>query len=140
MRQRSRSVSLFVLLLGLVPSTLFSQSFQASVSGIVTDPTGAVVPNVKVTVTDTERGVSFSTIGNQDGVYSINNLTPSTYTHYCGSVGISDAPADLLSSDGKAGSRSEHHDAAGCHEPDRRGAGRGSDGGPVECDSGRSCQ
>ena len=80
MRQKSRSVSMFVLLLGLVPATLFSQSFQASVSGIVTDPTGAVVPNVKVTVTDTERGVSFTTIGNQDGVYSINNLTPSTYT------------------------------------------------------------
>ena len=80
MRQRSRSVSLFVLLLGLVPSTLFCQSFQASVSGIVTDPTGAVVPNVKVTVTDTERGVSFSTIANQDGVYVINNLIPSTYT------------------------------------------------------------
>jgi len=50
------------------------------VSGIVTDPTGAVVPSVKVTVTDTSRGVSFTTMGNQDGVYSINNLTPSTYT------------------------------------------------------------
>src|SRR5262249_40590223 len=41
---------------------------------------GAVVPNVKVTVTDTERGVSLSTIANQDGVYVINNLIPSTYT------------------------------------------------------------
>jgi hypothetical protein len=59
---------------------VFGQSFQASVSGIVTDPTGAVVPNVKITAADTERGASFSTIANQDGVYVINNLIPSTYT------------------------------------------------------------
>ena len=73
-------LSCLLSLLALLPATVFCQSFQASVSGIVTDPTGAVVPNVKVSVTDTARGVSFSTTGNQDGVYSINNLTPSTYT------------------------------------------------------------
>ena len=63
----------------LLPATVFGQSFQASVSGIVTDPTGAVVPKVKISVTDSERGVTFSTVANQDGVYLINNLTPSTY-------------------------------------------------------------
>ena len=139
MRQKSRSVSVCSAV-GFASLTVFCQSFQASVSGIVTDPTGAVVPNVKVTVTDTARGVSFSTMGNQDGVYSINNLTPSTYTHHSGSVGISDVPADLISSHGQAGSRREHHAAAGCHESDGRGAGRGSDGGPIECDSGRRRQ
>ena len=41
------------------------QSFLASVSGIVNDPTGAVAPNVKITVTDTERGVPFTTPANQ---------------------------------------------------------------------------
>src|SRR4051794_33727206 len=66
-------------LIALIPAIVFCQSFQATVSGIVTDPTGAVVPNVKVTMTDSERGVSVSTITNQDGVYVINNLTPSTY-------------------------------------------------------------
>ena len=66
-------------LIALVPAIVFGQSFQAAVSGIVTDPTGAVVPNVKITMTDTERGVSVSTITNQDGVYVINNLIPSTY-------------------------------------------------------------
>src|SRR5215471_3067072 len=67
-------------LMVLLPAIVPGQSFQAAVSGIVTDPTGAVVPKVKITVTDTERGVSFSTITNQDGVYLIKNLTPSTYT------------------------------------------------------------
>ncbi|MFN7920080.1 MAG: carboxypeptidase-like regulatory domain-containing protein [Bryobacteraceae bacterium] len=48
-------------------------------SGIVSDSTGAVVPKVKVTVTDSARGVSFTATTNQDGVWLINNLTPSTY-------------------------------------------------------------
>src|SRR4051812_26735865 len=80
MRHNSRLSLLLILVFTLLPWTVFGQSFQASVSGIITDPTGSVVPNVKVTVTDTARGVSFSTTGNQDGVYSINNLTPSAYT------------------------------------------------------------
>src|SRR3954452_1939131 len=80
MSRTSRSGFLVLSLFALLPATLFCQSFQASVSGIVTDQSGAVVPSVKVTVTDTSRGVSFTTMGNQDGVYSINNLTPSTYT------------------------------------------------------------
>ena len=56
-----------------------AQTFQASVSGIVSDVTGAVLPRVKVTVTDTARGVSFAVLTNEDGVYLVNNLTPSTY-------------------------------------------------------------
>ena len=62
-----------------VPAFLPGQTFQSSVSGIVSDPTGAVVPQVKVTVTDTARGVAFKATSNQDGVYLINNLIPSTY-------------------------------------------------------------
>ncbi|MEP6540541.1 MAG: carboxypeptidase-like regulatory domain-containing protein, partial [Bryobacteraceae bacterium] len=38
-----------------------------------------MAPNVKVTATDIARGVSFTATSNQDGVYLINNLIPSTY-------------------------------------------------------------
>ncbi len=58
MSRNSRSGFLVVSLFALLPATLFSQSFQASVSGIVTDQSGAVVPSVKVTVTDS-RARSF---------------------------------------------------------------------------------
>ncbi len=71
---------LFVVSLALVvPVGAEAQSFLASVSGIVNDPTGAVAPNAKVTATDIARGVAFTTTTNQDGVYFINNLIPSTY-------------------------------------------------------------
>ncbi|MGH9662862.1 MAG: carboxypeptidase regulatory-like domain-containing protein, partial [Bryobacteraceae bacterium] len=52
---------------------------MASISGIVSDPTGAVAPNVKITVIDIARGVPFTATTNQDGIYRINNLIPSTY-------------------------------------------------------------
>jgi len=66
-------------LLFLVSLPARAQTFNASVSGIVSDPTGAVAPNVKVTVTDKARGVQFTATTNQEGVYLINNLIPSTY-------------------------------------------------------------
>ena len=80
MKQHSKVVYLLLWMMILCAATVLGQSFQAAISGIVTDPSGAVAPNVKITVTDTERGVSFSTTANQDGVYVINNLTPGKYT------------------------------------------------------------
>ena len=52
-----------------MPQSGRPQTFLASVSGIVNDPTGAVVPNVKITVTDIARGVPVNANTNQDGVY-----------------------------------------------------------------------
>lgn len=74
---RITSIVLGFMLLAQVDAR--AQSFMASVSGIVNDPTGAVAPNVKITATDIARGVSFTATSNQDGVYVINNLIPSTY-------------------------------------------------------------
>jgi hypothetical protein len=71
------SISLISLL--IAPIGVRAQSFLASVSGIVSDPTGAVAPGVKVTATDLERNVPFTTTTNPDGVYIINNLIPSNY-------------------------------------------------------------
>ena len=75
----AKRTAIVLSLMLLVSMNMPAQTFQASVSGIVSDPTGAVAPKVKVTVTDTERGVAFTALTNQDGVYLINNLIPSTY-------------------------------------------------------------
>lgn len=60
-------------------SGAWAQSFMASVTGIVSDPSGSVVPSVKVTAIDIARGVRFTATTNQNGVYIINSLIPSTY-------------------------------------------------------------
>jgi hypothetical protein len=81
-RLRGFSRQFALLTAGLLLSgapCLLAQSFLASVSGIVSDPSGSVVPNAKVTATDVARGVPFTTTSNSDGVYFIKDLIPSTY-------------------------------------------------------------
>src|SRR5213595_1836199 len=51
-----------------------------SIYGTVTDPSGAAVPNAKVTITDQEKGTRFDTTTNVDGNYTKDRLIPSLYT------------------------------------------------------------
>lgn len=57
----------------------FSQGLTA-VNGVVTDPSGAVIPGVEVTVTNTATALTRSTLSNETGHYSITQLPPGTYT------------------------------------------------------------
>ena len=75
---RPRLIAAALSFLVVTPFFAHGQSL-ASVSGFANDPSGAVVPNVKITVTDISRGVPVTTSTNQDGVYFIKNLIPSTY-------------------------------------------------------------
>jgi hypothetical protein len=65
---------------GLLLSTLsFAQSNNGRISGTVTDQSGAVLPGAKVTITDTERGISRSLTTNEVGEYVAPNLQPGLY-------------------------------------------------------------
>ena len=55
----------------LSPGRRVRQSFLASVTGFVNDPSGAVAPNLKVPVTDIARGVSFTTTSNRTASSSL---------------------------------------------------------------------
>jgi hypothetical protein len=63
-----------------VPFAAFSQATAGSVIGTVLDPSGALVPNATITLSDTARGVSFKTNTNESGNYSQAQLTPGNYT------------------------------------------------------------
>ncbi len=58
---------------------LCAQTITAGVNGTVTDASGAIVPNVKVTATNTGTNVSLDTETNRDGVFIIRNLQVGTY-------------------------------------------------------------
>ena len=62
------------LLLLLLPVSLWAQSFNSSISGTVTDPTGAVVPDATLTLTavDTKKVSTAKT--DPEGRYSFPNL------------------------------------------------------------------
>ena len=63
----------------LIQNVLLGQAFTGSVSGIVTDPSGAVVADVAISVTDLQRNISFKTASNATGFYVSPPLPPGTY-------------------------------------------------------------
>ncbi|HEX4784677.1 MAG TPA: TonB-dependent receptor [Candidatus Sulfotelmatobacter sp.] len=83
-----RPSSLFVcsllVLLTLAVTGMFqcawAQEVTASVTGTITDPSGAAVPGATVTVTSLERGVTFTDVSNDSGLYRIAQLPVGTYT------------------------------------------------------------
>jgi hypothetical protein len=56
-----------------------AQTATAELSGTVTDPTGASVPNAKVAIANAQTGVSREAITNQNGNYLFTILQPGTY-------------------------------------------------------------
>src|SRR5260370_24603639 len=63
----------------LAPGTMHGQA-SAGVTGTITDPSGAVVPNASVTVTEVATSVSSHTTSSSAGTYSFKGLTPGQYT------------------------------------------------------------
>jgi hypothetical protein len=60
------------------PVAGFSQS-TAQISGVVTDQSGAILPGVEVTVTQTETGLTRSAVTNEAGAYVLPNLPVGPY-------------------------------------------------------------
>src|SRR5438445_3303938 len=64
-------LGLFVLLIDSHPARAQA---RAQISGIVKDQSGAILPGVEVTVTQTETGISRSTLTNETGGFELPNL------------------------------------------------------------------
>jgi hypothetical protein len=63
-----------VLFCLLMAGVAYSQNAQ--LGGIVTDPTGALLPGVTISVTNTETGVVTTTLTNESGAYTFPSLQP----------------------------------------------------------------
>ena len=61
------------------PIQLKAQVAGATISGTVTDSTGKVVPNVVVSISNADTGVTREVSTNDEGFYSAPNLLPGTY-------------------------------------------------------------
>ena len=68
-----------ILFLG-APLALAQSAGSGAITGTVTDPSGASVPNVTVTATSAATNQSRSMTTGSDGVYKFSLLTPGTYT------------------------------------------------------------
>jgi hypothetical protein len=56
-----------------------AQQVTASITGQVTDPSGAAIVGAKVTATDTQRGTQYTAQTNGDGRYTISDILVGTY-------------------------------------------------------------
>ena len=60
--------------------TLNGQTVNATLLGTITDITGGVIPNAKVSITELNTGISRSAETNESGNYTFTNLAPGQYS------------------------------------------------------------
>jgi hypothetical protein len=70
---------LFLLTAGLFAVAIQAQTTFGSITGTITDSTGAPTPGVNVTVTNLDTSEKRHMLTNNDGIYQFVNLTPGRY-------------------------------------------------------------
>ena len=86
-----------VALLAATPA-LLAQGGRASISGVVSDSSGAIVPDAAVTATNTGNGFSTSAKTNETGAYALPLLPVGTYNVTVKKDGLQDRDPPAASS------------------------------------------
>src|SRR5579875_3904390 len=81
-----RCILLAALLMAAVPQLI--AQFRASLSGTVTDPTGAVIPGASVALRDLATNRTLTARTNRSGVYVFNQLPPDHFALTVSSKGF----------------------------------------------------
>jgi hypothetical protein len=68
-----------LLLIGGLSLDASAQAVYGSISGTVTDSSGAAVPGATVTIVSVDRQVTTSVVSNESGLYTKERLLPGTY-------------------------------------------------------------
>src|SRR6266404_4008169 len=69
----------FALPLFFLASMANAQVGSSTISGRVTDPTGAVVPRVSVSIVQIDTNFQFTAVTNEDGLFRVPSLSPGSY-------------------------------------------------------------
>lgn len=68
-----------VLFVSALCGIVFAQTSLTSVRGTVTDPSGAVVPNAQIELTNQANGTRLTQVAGSQGEYQFQQLVPGTY-------------------------------------------------------------
>ena len=74
-----KTLLLTVLACLAAAATLSAQEVRASLSGIISDPSGAPIPSAQITVTNIGKNTRIVSTSNDSGVYSTPLLEPAAY-------------------------------------------------------------
>ena len=89
-------VACLITVVSLMGATrLSAQVDRATITGHVTDPTGAALPGVQITAIETGTKATFTGVTNADGVYSISQLPIGDYTVRMHHDGFRDAQSTV---------------------------------------------
>jgi len=92
-------IGLLIICIGLASIPATAQATSAgTIVGVVTDPSGAVIPNTTVTIRDTSTNQTRTTKTNQTGSYVFVNVVPGTYDITATQTGFAEAkvPAQVV--------------------------------------------
>ena len=93
---------LTVYLFGLA-CPMSAQSDTSSLSGTISDSSGAVVPKVKITVRNVATGQDSLTVTNENGNFTLTNVQPGNYTIRIESAGFQSTTLDNVTVDPSIG-------------------------------------
>src|SRR5215475_6171482 len=79
MHQRGRATFLFLCTLVCMSGISVVAQSTTSIQGTVSDPTGAIIPGVNVTIEDKGTGATRSALTNDTGRYQILQVSPGLY-------------------------------------------------------------
>jgi Carboxypeptidase regulatory-like domain len=74
-----RKIALFLMVLFLSVVPLVAQSPNATINGLVFDPSGGAIVGAEVVVVNDATGVQYTTKTNGEGIYVVPNLLPGSY-------------------------------------------------------------
>ena len=72
--------TLLIASLLLLPGVLFGQGYFGTVTGVLTDSSGAVVARANVVLVDQEKGFTFKTTSDANGSYLFRSVPPGVYS------------------------------------------------------------
>jgi len=84
-------LALLVIAVVMAPSLMAQSLVSGDISGTVTDPSGAVVPNAQVTLKNNANGQTRTSTTNSAGAYRFSLLPPGSYTISATASGFSKA-------------------------------------------------
>jgi hypothetical protein len=96
------SLSLFTMAPFAAPGVFAQSVISGDITGTITDPTGAVVPNAQVHVTNVATGEQKTTVTSSAGSYRVPLLVPGQYRVEVTSAGFSTAASNVAVAAGNA--------------------------------------
>src|ERR1700730_16649253 len=91
--QKVLRIAAFVCLLAFCGRLLVAQGVFATLDGVLTDPTGAVVPNARITLTDAISGSARDTVTDSAGFYNFASVPVGSYNLSVSAGGFKDYKA-----------------------------------------------